>query len=491
MSPLEHINALRVRDLNGAPLRLERAYVLYWMSAFRRPHFNFALQHATGWAARLQKPLLVFEGLRCDYRWASVRHHRFIIEGMSDNARAFAAAGVRYFPYLERVPGEGKGLLQRLARNAALVVGDDFPCFFLPQMLAAAASCLDVRLDAVDSNGILPLRSTDRCFETAYSFRRHLQRELSQHLLEMPRPTPLGEVQLPPSPALPTEITGRWPPLQLGATINLASLSIDQRVEAAPWRGGWRAARARWRAFREAELVHYRDGSDRDPRSGGSGLSPYLHFGHISAHEMLRDVLEDAQWTPLRLDPRPRGARLGFWGLPPTCETFVDQLCTWRELVFNRTVTDSHYDQYESLPSWARRSLDSRAHEPRPHLYSLEQFEAGATHDSLWNAAQHQLLREGRIHNYLRMLWGKKILHWSRSPQEALAIMLELNNRYALDGRDPNSYSGIFWILGRYDRPWGPARPIFGTVRYMSCESTSRKLRVAPYVAHYGGATPP
>ena len=130
--------------------------------------------------------------------------------------------------------------------------------------------------------------------------------------------------------------------------------------------------------------------------------------------------------------------------------------------------------EYESLPDWARASLDAHASDPREHLYTLEQFERAETHDPIWNAAQRQLVREGRMHNYLRMLWGKKILHWTTHPREALAIMIELNNKYALDGRDPNSYSGIFWVLGRYDRPWAPRREVFGVIRYMSSESTAR-----------------
>jgi deoxyribodipyrimidine photo-lyase len=143
------------------------------------------------------------------------------------------------------------------------------------------------------------------------------------------------------------------------------------------------------------------------------------------------------------------------------------------------------YDKFSSLPEWARTTLKEHARDPRPHTYTLEQFEFAQTHDELWNAAQRQLLREGTIHNYLRMLWGKKILEWTRSPRQALRFMIELNNKYALDGRDPNSYSGIFWVLGRYDRPWGPERPVFGKVRYMSSENTARKFAVKEYIRRY------
>ena len=180
------------------------------------------------------------------------------------------------------------------------------------------------------------------------------------------------------------------------------------------------------------------------------------------------------------------GRREGFWGLSAPAEAFVDQLVTWRELGYNRCALDPDHDRYETLPDWARATLDEHAADPRPHLYDLAAFERAETHDPLWNAAQNQLVREGRIHNYLRMLWGKKVLEWSRSPREALAILIELNNRYALDGRNPNSYSGIFWIFGRYDRPWGPERPIFGKVRYMTSANTARKVRVVEYVERYG-----
>ncbi len=158
---------------------------------------------------------------------------------------------------------------------------------------------------------------------------------------------------------------------------------------------------------------------------------------------------------------------------------------TWRELGFNLCAKRADYDRYESLPLWCRTTLEEHAGDRRSPAYSLAEFETAATHDPLWNAAQVQLVREGRIHNYLRMVWGKKILEWSASPRAALEIMIELNNKYALDGRDPNSYSGIFWILGRYDRAWGPVRPVFGKIRYMSSENTARKVRVKDYVARY------
>ena len=168
-------------------------------------------------------------------------------------------------------------------------------------------------------------------------------------------------------------------------------------------------------------------------------------------------------------------------------EQFLDQFVTWRELGYNfSSHRPGDYDSFESLPDWALETLATHARDERAVIYTLKDFASARTHDALWNAAQRQLVSEGRIHNYMRMVWGKKILEWSRTPEEALEIMIELNNRYGLDGRNPNSYSGIFWCLGRYDRPWGPERPIFGKVRYMSSENTARKLHVKEYLEKYG-----
>jgi deoxyribodipyrimidine photo-lyase len=171
-------------------------------------------------------------------------------------------------------------------------------------------------------------------------------------------------------------------------------------------------------------------------------------------------------------------------------EAFLDQLITWRELGFNLCWQRDDYDGYDSLPDWALVTLKAHEMDERGHIYSREDFELGRTHDPLWNAAQMQLCREGRIHNYLRMVWGKKILEWTASPRKALSVMIELNDKYALDGRDPNSYSGIFWVLGRYDRAWGPERPIFGKIRYMSSENTARKVRVRNYIKKYAPGEP-
>ena len=220
--------------------------------------------------------------------------------------------------------------------------------------------------------------------------------------------------------------------------------------------------------------------------SATSELSAYLHFGHISAHEVAAQILAREKWTPKKLSRKSSAHKSGWWGVSENAEAFLDQLVTWRELGFNMSYHRDDYREFGSLPFWARDTLAAHAKDKREYVYGLDGFENAATHDPLWNAAQRQLVREGVIHNYLRMLWGKKILEWSPSAEEALAVMVELNNKYALDGRDPNSYSGIFWVLGRYDRAWGPERKIFGKIRYMSSANTARKVRLTGYLEKYG-----
>jgi deoxyribodipyrimidine photo-lyase len=190
-------------------------------------------------------------------------------------------------------------------------------------------------------------------------------------------------------------------------------------------------------------------------------------------------------WTPDRLSTKTDGKRSGWWGASENAEAFLDELITWRELGYNMCSLRSDYDSYESLPEWARKTLSERQNDTKEYLYDFEDLEKARTHDPIWNSVQRELVNTGSVHNYLRMLWGKKILEWTTAPQKSLEIMIELNNKYALDGRNPNSYTGIFWTLGRYDRPWGAVRSIFGKIRYMSSTRTREKLKMDNYLRTY------
>ncbi|MGD8330692.1 MAG: deoxyribodipyrimidine photolyase [Acidobacteriota bacterium] len=482
----------RIRKLTDAPARDGGEYVLYWMIANRRLQWNFALQRAVEHASERGLPLLIFEPLRAGYPWASDRLHRFVMDGMVDSLDRLAGSTVAYYPWIEPAPGDGSGLLATLAQRAAVVVTDDTPAFFYPAMLRAAAERLEVRLEAVDSVGLLPLSATEKAFSTAYSFRRFLQRALPEQLERLPQADPFARAELPPlERELDTLARGFRPtPLQdLRDTAVVGRLPIDHSVGTVELEGGASVASTRLQRFVADLLGDYGEHRNHPDEEHTSGLSPWLHFGHLSSHEVFATVAAEELWTGSLLATTADGARSGWWGMSASSEAFLDQLITWRELGFNMCRHRDDYDRYESLPEWARATLDEHRSDERPHLYDLDDFEAAETHDEIWNAAQTQLVHDGVMHNYLRMLWGKKIVEWSPTPEAALAVMIELNNKYALDGRDPNSYSGIFWVLGRYDRAWGPERPVFGKVRYMTSSSTRRKLRLKSYLDKYRRAT--
>jgi deoxyribodipyrimidine photo-lyase len=477
----------RVTSLNDAPPRPERGYVLYWMTAYRRLRANFALQRAAEHARELRRPLLVLEALRCDYPWASDRLHTFAIQGMADNARAAERAGVRYFAYVEPERGAGRGLLSALAERAAVVVTDDFPTFFHPHMTAAAARALDVRLEAVDAAGLIPFRLAGRAFPTAAVFRRHLQRALPAALGEAPQDGPLSGLRRLGTAVVGAAVRARWPEAN-PAAIRVARIPLDHDVPAVDGLpGGSVAARRRLDAFIAGPIDRYADRHQEPTSAATSGLSPYLHFGHLGPHEVLAAIASRQGWSPDRLGV-PAGAREGYWGLSAGLEAFLDQLVVWRELGLGFCAHREDHDRFDALPSWAARTLERHARDRRPWTYTLEELEEGRTHDEVWNAAQRQLLRTGEMHNYLRMLWGKKVLEWSPHPRRALEWLMHLNNRHALDGRDPNSCTGILWCLGAFDRPWAPERPVFGVVRYMSSENTKKKLRLREYLRRFGPA---
>jgi len=479
----------RVRAANKAPIKERGDYVLYWMTAFRRASWNHSLDRAIAWSRELNKPLLVLEALRSDYQWASDRLHKFVVEGMVDNAKALKRNNVAHYSYVEPEPGAGSGLLTALANNACVVVTDDYPAFFLPRMIESAARRLPILLEAVDSNGLIPLARHEKVYSAAYHFRRFLHGTLQEEPMDLPKSRPFAGKRLPVLDVLPAEALEKWKPTELeelsgGATL-IGSLPIDHGVPPAKARGGRSAGRRALRSFIDTLLQDYGVKRNLPEADATSGLSPYLHFGHLSVCEVAQAVFEQQDWTPDLIEPAAKGRRAGWWGVGESAESFLDELITWRELGFNAARHQPDSDTYGSLPDWAQKTLAAHQSDIRSHVYAHEQFEYADSHDPIWNAAQRQLLREGRIHGYLRMLWGKKILEWSPTPQHAFDIMVDLNNKYALDGRDPNSYTGILWVLGKYDRPWAPERPVFGTVRYMSSDNTARKFKLKDYLRRY------
>ncbi|HRI66942.1 MAG TPA: deoxyribodipyrimidine photolyase, partial [Polyangium sp.] len=303
------IPAIRILAANDRPIRSEGSFVLYWMTSARRTTYNFGLERATEWARALGLPLVVLEALRIGYLHASDRIHAFVLQGMGSNQRHLAKRGVIYHPYVERMAGEGKGLVAELSKHAAVVITDDYPAFFLPRMIASAALQIPVRFEQIDSNGIIPIRATDQVFTTAFSFRAWLQKNIRQHLRNMPLQDPLAAgLPVAKSAPLSKDILERWPaaiPELLAPTTSLLSpLAIDHRVPIVSGTvGGEIAGRKVLDRFLKDKLLRYETDRNDPDAQATSGLSPYFHFGHVSAHEVFDTIAKAEGLVEANLKP--------------------------------------------------------------------------------------------------------------------------------------------------------------------------------------------
>lgn len=484
--------AARVRRANDRPVSAGGDYVLYWMQIARRLDHNHALDHALAEAHLVGKPVVVYEGLRLDYPWASLRLHRFILEGMRANEEAARALGLAYWPWVERSPGEGRGLLTRLAARAALVVTDDFPCFIVPGQTRAVAARVEVAVVAVDTGSVVPLSRLGTTVSAAAHLRPRIHRafaEAWEHRAATRARVPATAARTLAPPFEPAPLA------DLDALIE--ALPVDRSVPpVAATAGGGPAARRRLADFIARHLrgtAERRSHPAAPAQAHQSGLSPYLHFGHIAIEEVVERVLASTgDWSPAVLNAHAVGRREDFFCRDADVNSFLDEALTWRDLGlhWHRARGADTASLETALPAWARATLGAHAGDRRAYTYTPAEWEAGATHDPLWNAAQRELVATGTIHNYLRMLWGKKVIEWSRTPEEAYATLVHLNNKYALDGRDPNSYTGILWCFGLFDRPWAPERKVLGTLRYMSSENTAKKFKLGPYLAYTATLSP-
>jgi deoxyribodipyrimidine photo-lyase len=427
----------------------EGTCVLYWMQRSQRGIDNSALNVAVEAANVLHKPVVVFFAPR-PFGAANLRHYAFLARGIPDIAEALAKRNVglvlRQFP---------EHSLLRFCDEArpSLVIGDENPIREAEGWRQIVAKRLKVPFWTVDADVIVPSKLLAKEQYAAFILRRRLQEHLPRFLVAPGNPRAKVRWQRPRSLySLPSalDITEGW--------------DLDRSVQpVSDWKGGSTEALRALRAFLRHRLSRYAHNRNRPEVEGTSRLSPYLHFGHISPLTVALAIQKaDAPMADK--------------------QAFLDQLITWRELAVNFVRFNADYDNFESAEPWAHRSLAKHARDLRPVLYTEKQLENAETHDPLWNAAQMQMVNTGWMHNYVRMYWGKKILEWSRSSSAAYQIAVRLNDKYELDGRDPNGYAGIAWcIVGKFDRPWFQ-RPIFGQIRYMSGASTGRKFDSKKYI---------
>ncbi len=486
---MKNINSYRKFKRNEKEVHEDGEYVLYWMQINRRFHYNFALEYAVALANKFDKPLLIYEGLISNYPWASDRIHTFMMQGMKEHLDHAAEKGINYYSYVERKPEEGNGLLYALAENACAVVSDEFPVFIIKTDNERAAKKLEVPFTTIDANGIIPLGITEKDPYSAYLFRKVMQEHFVEAYTNPPKKDPIEDLKNKSDIDLSDSFLEKYPRgdealNDISGTVS--KLPIDHEVGVTELNGTRQAALGKLGHFVSHNLHQYDDKRNDPDAKATSGLSPWLHFGKISEYEIVKTVLDHQPegWDLDSITPNG-GKNSGFFNGDPNIESFLDEVITWREVGFHYAHHRPDYDRFESLPDWVLETLSEHQDDEREWIYSLEEFEQSQTHDEIWNAAQTELRETGVMHNYLRMLWGKKIIEWTPDYRTALDYMIELNNKYALDGRDPNSYSGIFWCLGRFDRAW-QERPIFGKLRYMTSESTRKKVKLKQYLDKFG-----
>jgi len=433
----------------GAPDR-DGTCVVYWMQRAQRGIDNPALDVAVEAANALALPVVTFFAPVPFYPHANFRHYRFLNDGISDIAVALAKRHVGFV--LRRFPEHS--LLKFCEEvKPALVVGDENPMREPEGWRQTATKKLKVPLWTVDADVIVPSKLLEKAQYAAHTIRPRLQALLKDYLVHSENPR--ARIPWKHSPCLVTlqadvDVTEHW--------------KLDRSVApVSEWRGGSRGGHRLLKLFIERKLRGYSTQRNKPEIDGTSRLSPYLHFGHISPIAVALAVQES--------------------GAPNVDkETFLNQVIIWRELSINFVRFNRDYDNFECGEAWAHRTLAKHSKDHRTVLYDEKQLENAETHDQLWNAAQLQMANRGWMHNYMRMYWAKKILEWSPSPSEAYRRAVYLNDKYFLDGRDPNGYAGIAWsIVGKFDRPWFE-RPIFGQIRYMSGESTGRKFDSKEYI---------
>jgi len=445
----------RIRHLIGVPPR-SGSYVLYWMQQAQRTEYNHALTFAGQTADELGLPLVVGFVLIPDFPEANRRHYQFMIEGLADVQVRLHKANI---PFVLRVGEKMVPSVLKLAEKAAWVVTDVGYLSLQRRWREQAGKALSCPFTTVETDVIVPVESvSQKAAVAARSLRPRVLKQKDAFLDIVATPRGRGAPELLPE--------GRIGPAD--PTVLFEELAVDSAVgPVSGFKGGQKAAKIRLNRFISQHLANY-EALARDPVAQcQSDMSPYLHFGQISPVFIYREI---------RAADVPEASK----------SAFLEQLLVRRELSVNFVYYNPGYDRYETaVPQWARQSLYRHNGDQRGYVYSREQFEQGRTHDPYWNAAQMEMVLTGRMHNYMRMYWGKKIIEWTREPAAAFDIMLWLNNKYALDGRDPSSYAGVAWCFGRHDRPW-QERQVFGKIRYMNDRGLERKFKIAAYVERIG-----
>ena len=442
------MNTGRIRVLKEG--QEKKGPVVYWMSRDQRVSDNWALIHAQTLAIERKAPLIVVFCLSKEFLGATERHYVFMLKGLQDVDSLLKKKNI-CFHLLTGSPGEE--LPRYIKRNkVSLLISDFDPLKIKQNWKKELLGKSKVTFHEVDAHNIVPCWMTSSKQEYgAYTIRPKLK-----HLL------PFFLEKFPPIKQHPFSSKKNFKPIDWDKLLN-KHRSHNSLQELTWIKPGEKAAQKALKAFLKLKLATYGTRRNNPALDGQSDLSPYLHFGHLSAQRIALTVNDSTHLQEIK-------------------ESFLEELIVRRELSDNFCFYNANYDRLDAFPEWARKTLSVHSSDKRPYLYSLDQFEQSATHDPLWNAAQTEMTTRGKMHGYMRMYWGKKILEWTPSPEEALQYAIYLNDKYELDGRDPNGYTGIAWSIGGlHDRAWGE-RPIFGKIRYMSYNGCRSKFNIGEYI---------
>ncbi len=441
----------QIKLLNQQAPRAGR-YVLYWMQQSQRAESNHALEFAIQQANKAQLPLVVGFGLLPGHPVANARHFTFMLEGLRATQAALHERGIK----LVVRRGNPAQIALELAAEAALLICDRGYLRRQRQWREKVAQAAGCQVYQVESELVVPVEVASGKREwAARTFRPRHQKQLDRFLVEL-RPTTLDH------PSLDLDLDGLALD-EIGTIVR--GLAIDQSVTPVShfFKGGTAEGKAHLQRFLQQELADYHEHRKQPETSSVSHVSKYLHFGQLSP-------------LYIALQLRKQAARAD-----EQVASYLDELLIRRELTYNFVYYTPDYDQYSALPEWAKKTLGEHRADPRPHRYTHAELEAASTHDPYWNAAMQEMKLTGYMHNYMRMYWGKKILEWSSTPEAAYQTALAINNKYFLDGRDPNSYGNVAWVFGLHDRSWGE-RAIFGKIRYLAASGLERKSDIDAYV---------
>ena len=452
----EHLRE-RTRETGKRDLNKDGLFVLYWMHHALRGHENPALDLAIVTAERIGLPVFVYQGLSERDRYASDRHHAFILAGARDAHQEISSRGIGTAFQLERGTQNGS-YLRQLADQAAVVITDDLPTEPITGWVERLFATTATPIWLVDTACVVPMKLVGRAYDRAFAYRDATSRLREKRLAQ-----PWPEQPNPRERFFPSDLP--FIPVDLNAAefrSLIAECQIDHTVGPVPHTlGGSRAGYARWDLFKTTKLKHYAKTRNDPLLEGVSRLSPYLHYGMVSPFRIAREAS-------------------GIGGVG--AEKFLDELLVWRELAYTFCYYHPSHDGLTALPDWATETLRKHEVDARPSILDWETLARGKTGDALWDAAQRSLLMQGELHNNVRMTWGKAFLNWTRDGLSALKRMIDLNHRYALDGRDPASYGGLLWCLGQFDRPHTPSQLIFGTVRPRPTNDHANRLDPQRYL---------